>query len=170
MSVLRNRRLLAKRRVGHACIRPRMDTGRPILDLYPPPRKKLALPRPKIENFPLKTVVSDIRTLSISKIKKKSGQNGFFSSPFFLSRRSRLSRTTMDPSRQIRRYARSIAIGDPNSRWRLSTWLLAMFCSNIAKKKFLSDPRSIVLIYTPKEAHSRILWPGGQYSRDKRGA
>ena len=39
--------------------------------------------------------------------------------------------------------------------------------SNIAPKKFFRKVRHLVLIYTPKEAHSRISWPGGHFSRDK---
>jgi hypothetical protein len=36
----------AKKRLGHARIRPRMVTGKPVLKLYRPP-KKLVFPRPK---------------------------------------------------------------------------------------------------------------------------
>ena len=38
---------------------------------------------------------------------------------------------------------------------------------NIVKKRFFQKVRHLVVIYTPKEAHSRIFVIGGQYSRDK---
>tara|TARA_B100000524_G_scaffold221454_1_gene116735 strand:- start:1096 stop:1410 length:315 start_codon:yes stop_codon:yes gene_type:complete len=48
----------AKKRVGHACICPRMVTGWPVLKLHPP-KKELVFPQPKNENSPLKATVSD---------------------------------------------------------------------------------------------------------------
>ena len=36
-----------------------------------------------------------------------------------------------------------------------------VFGFNIAKKKFFQKVRHLVLIYTPKEAHSRIFVTGG---------
>ena len=38
---------------------------------------------------------------------------------------------------------------------------------NIVKKRFFQKVRHLVVIYTPKEAPSRIFVTGGQYARDK---
>ena len=42
----------AKKRVGHACICPRMVTGWPVLKLYPPPPKKVSFPAAKKKKIP----------------------------------------------------------------------------------------------------------------------
>ena len=54
-------------------------------------------------------------------------------------------------------HARSIATLDQNREWRFSRVL----GSNFVKKKFFQKVQSLILIYTPKEAHSRIFVTGG---------
>ena len=63
-------------------------------------------------------------------------------------------------------HARSIAMADQNRRWRISRSFLANSffepTSNMDRqKKFFQKVRHLVLIYTPKEAHSRIFVTGG---------
>ena len=72
------------------------------------------------------------------------------------SRRSRLSRTSRDPSKLIR--PRLINCDRGRDRQ------VQILFSNITKKRFFSFPLSSpLLIYTPKEAHSRIFVTGRSF-------
>ena len=90
---------------------------------------------------------------------------------FFLAksvlRRSQLSRASRAPSRRIR--PRPIDCdGVPKPPVKIS-WFLANFFSNIAPKKVFYRVPDLVLIYTPKEAHSRKFWGRGVSIRATRG-
>ena len=63
-------------------------------------------------------------------------------------------------------HARSTALENQNIRWRFFR-LFGQFFFEHRQKKVFKRVLHLVLIYTPKEAHGRISWPGGQYSRDK---
>jgi len=74
-----------------------------------------------------------------------------------LSHRSRLSRTSRAPSRLIR--PRPI---DCDAGPQQTVKIFPRFWgSNFVKKKFFQKVRHLVVIYTPKEAHSRIFVTGG---------
>jgi len=118
---------------------------------YTPP-KKLVFPRPK-------------------NLKWKFPTENCFPDPFFfwnfwrftvfaakiLSRRSRLSRWSRAPSRLIRPRPIDCDFG-PKQRVKNFPGFLG---SNFVKKKFFQKVQSLILIYTPKEAHSRIFVTGG---------
>jgi len=74
-----------------------------------------------------------------------------------LSRRSRLSRTSRVPSRLIR--ARLIDCDDgPQQTVKIFP---VIFGFEHRQKKAFQKVRHLVVIYTPKDAHSRILVTGG---------
>ena len=117
---------------------------------YTPPPKKVSFPRPKKWKF--------------------STQNCFPEPHFFLkillaffvfaakilSRRSRLSRWSRAPSRLIRPRPIDCDRG-PKQRVQISRF----WGSNFVKKKCFQKVQSLVMNYTPKEAHSRIFVTGG---------
>ena len=87
-----NKRLLRKTTGGACLYMPQDGHWLVSFEVIPPPsRKKLVFPRPKNENSPLKTVVSDPKFCLFSVFSAK-----------ILSRRPRLSRTSRAPSRPIR--------------------------------------------------------------------
>ena len=73
-----------------------------------------------------------------------------------LSRRSRLSRTSRAPSRLIRPRPIDCDAGPKQTVKTFPFW-----GSNIVKKRFFQKVRHLVVIYTPKEAHSWIFVTGG---------
>ena len=73
-----------------------------------------------------------------------------------LSRRSRLSRTSRAPSRLSR--PRPIDCDAGHDRQTM----FSRFFEEEKHKKFFFRARHLVVIYTPKEAHSRIFVTGGQ--------
>jgi hypothetical protein len=98
----------------------------------------------------------------MKKIRPKLRFSCFSGEDFgtILSRRSRLSRTSRAPSRLIR--PRPIDCDARHDRQTKSFPVFdQLFFLNIAKKKLASRARHLVLIYTPKEAHSRNFVTGG---------
>ena len=85
----------AKKRVGHACICPRMVTGASF-EVIPPP-KKLVFPRPKKWKFPTENCLCFPDPIFFWKFWRFT----VFAAKI-LSRRSRLSRWSRAPSRLIR--------------------------------------------------------------------
>ena len=69
-----------KKRVGHACICHRMNTGSPVLKFYPPP--KLAFPPPKFEIENKQIPTRELLFLS-GFCSKNASQNGDFLTFFF---------------------------------------------------------------------------------------
>ena len=116
---------------------------------------------------PMSTLANNER--SCSKMWKKSGQNSnsiafiscFTGEDFgtILSRRSRLSRASRAPSRLIRPGPIDC---DSGSKKTMKTIPVSgqLFFRTSSKKVFSKGVRHLVLIYTPKEAHSQIFVTG----------
>ena len=116
-----------------------------------PPLQKLVFPRPK---SPLKTVIIFPNPIFFLKILAAFS---VFAAKI-LSRRSRLSRWSRAPSRLIR--PRPID-WDRGPKQRVKNLQFPGFWVRTSQKKFFQKVQSLVLIYTPKEAHSRIFVTGG---------
>ena len=142
----------AKKRVEHACICPRMDTGSQFWSHAPPPPPNWLFRGQKNGNckFPIEN------RCFRSKI---SGQNGIFSAKI-LSRRFRLSRTTSDPSRLIRQ--RPIDCDRGRHRQMKTDGFLPIFSFQHRQKVSSAD------LHPQKKPTAKVLWPGGHYSCDKR--
>ena len=111
---------------------------------------------------PISTLANNKR--SCSKKWKLSGQNCVFSvfPAKILSRRSRLLRTTRGSTRLIR--PRPIDCDSGCDRQMNSFLGFAHGLVSTSPKQSFFRAHFVVLIYTPKEAHSRIIVTGGSFS------
>ena len=116
-----------------------------------PPQKKFVFPRPKNWKFPPKTAVPD--PIFFWKFWRFT----VFAAKI-LSRRSRLSRWSRAPSRLIRPRPIDCDRG-PKQRVKIFPVFGFELCQK--NKFFHQEVHDRILIYTPKEAHSRIFVTGG---------
>ena len=110
---------------------------------------------------PMSTLAHNKR--SCSKKRKISGQNNVFPVMFPAKKLARFYHAVLDSREHqglppdLFDHARSIAMPGQNRQWRF----FRFFGVDIVKKKFFQKARLLVLIYTPKEAHSRIFVTAG---------
>ena len=124
----------------------------------------LAFPRPTNWKFPI-----CIENYFFWSKLSGQNQNGISFSAKFLSRRSRLTRTTSDPSRLIRPRPVNCDRVYRKSRWRFSPGFCPFFLFE-HRPEFLYRKPDQVLIHTPKEALNRIFLTGGSVFARQRDA
>ena len=153
-----NRRLCAKRRLGHACICPRIVHSHTVLKLYPPPLKSWLFRGQEVANF-------GRNWLSLEQ--KNQAKTAWLSWLFCFSLRYRLSRTTSDLTRLFRPRPIDCDIADTTVRFsgffrgrgkrHNKCFIVPAICDNLHPKR--SQYSHSLIFVTGRSFFARQKWP-----------